>query len=239
VRYLHPLTCREDPEEEQMNMNKLVALIGCGITLLSGCGGSSGDGTQSGTGALAAASTTSANNAVHCRSAALEVATDVDNAGWGQGGPALHVASGKRLDGLGNETFQIDSMSSHFTYTVDVLHNAKSNSCVINSILSGIPMTPVIGENKSIQCEKTVLDAATKIDIKGWGVDKDGNVAVCSRVRDESRQTEEFKLVATGSGFTYTVIAFQDPKSQACIISGVTTEITDLAPITCDLVLGE
>lgn len=71
---------------------------------------------------------------VKCQATALEAAKFIDKLGWGEdGGSPLRITSGKR-DRLRNETFEIKSTVSDFTYKIVIIQDQTSEACIVVSL---------------------------------------------------------------------------------------------------------
>ena len=74
----------------------------------------------------------------------------------------------------------------------------------------------------AVQCQSAALEAAKFIDKQGWGEVASEPLKVVSGTRDQLRN-EEFAIKSTVSGFTYKVEIVQDYRSEACIVTSITT----------------
>jgi hypothetical protein len=102
--------------------------------------------------------------------------------GWGKvDSEPLKVVSATRDASTQNEEYKIKSSVSGFTYTLSLFQAPKSNACVIASILSGDALTPVNSTDGDVKCESNALEAATHVDVVGFGKVDDEPLTVTSR----------------------------------------------------------
>lgn len=75
-----------------------------------------------------------ANNPVQCEPTAFQVATYIDELGWGRvPSEPLKVVSGERGE-HGSETIRVKSTVSGFTYTIVIQQDFRSESCIVLSV---------------------------------------------------------------------------------------------------------
>ena len=191
------------------------------LLLLVGCGHAVADDATSGDQAL------TASGQFECQAAAVEAATYVDIAGFGNDELASGV-SGKRDDATGGETFFMRFAQNPTGYEVKAHHDSTSHSCVVDSVGLGQnnPHSPVIGTDKNIRCEQKALDVVAHLDLARAGrEDSSSPLTVLSRTRkerapngppDPSSQMEEFKVQSTVPGLVYDVILWTGDVGGRC-----------------------
>ena len=101
-------------------------------------------------------------------------------------------------------------------------------------LISGVPVFAKTKETEKvtavkIQCLKSALDAATYIDVSGWGRVPNEPLVVTSSCRQGPG--EAFKVKSAVSGYMYTIKMIQDYKSQACIVLSIDSQ--DFEPLKC------
>jgi hypothetical protein len=71
------------------------------------------------------------------------------------------------------------------------------------------------------QCQSTALDAATYVDVLGWGAVKSEPLSIATQTLDPALKTEQYGVKSTVSATTYAVALHQDSLSHKCVVDNV------------------